>query len=128
MLAREKDIKSTRAKISPGFAARLEQLEPEENVCAIVVLKTDDSITTPAKRRPKKLMRRHTARIIRKSSNELLPKIDRILKRHHGKRLKSDADVLGSIPVITTPAGIEALTASEYVKAIFEDQRLLRVG
>ena len=59
---------------------------------------------------------------------EVLPDIDRILKRHQGKRLKSEIDALSAVPVITTPAGIDALTASEHVKAIFEDQRLVRVA
>ena len=55
-------------------------------------------------------------------------KLIRILKRHQGKRLRGEIDALGAVPVITTTAGINALTHSEHVKAIFEDQKLFRVA
>ena len=122
-MAREAEKKSAQAKISPGFAARLEQLGPEEEVRAIVMLRT----RTPKpslKRRPTKKARRATIKRTRADVAVVLPVIDRILERHHGKRLKSDIDALGAVPVITTPTGISALTGSEYVKAIIEDQAL----
>jgi hypothetical protein len=50
------------------------------------------------------------------------------LKRHHGKRLKSEIDALGAVPVITTATGINALTGSEHVKAIIEDQALSQIA
>jgi hypothetical protein len=59
---------------------------------------------------------------------EILPDIDRILKRHRGKRLKSEIDALSAVPVITTAAGIDALTTSAHVKAILEDQALFHVA
>jgi hypothetical protein len=126
-MVREEDKRSSRAKISPGFAARLEQLRPEEKVRAILLLRTA-APHTPLKRRPGKVTRRQAVKKSRQSVAEVLPDIDRILKRHCGKRLKSQADALGSVPVLTTPAGIEALTISEYVKAILEDQKLFRVA
>lgn len=126
-MAREIENKSAQAKISPGFAARLEQLGPEEEVRAIVMLRTDT--TKPGlKSRPTKKARRASLKSTREAVTVVLPVIDRILKRHHGKRLTSDIDALGAVPVITTPTGINALTGSEHVKAIIEDQALYRIA
>jgi hypothetical protein len=126
-MAREAENKSAQAKISPGFAARLKQLGPEDEVRAIVMLRT-----STAKRkldtRPTKKARRAALKSTRDAVTVVLPVIDRILKRHHGKRLKSDIDALGAVPVITTPTGIDALTGSEHVKAIIEDQALFRIA
>lgn len=126
-MAREEEKNSPRAKISPVFAARLEQLGPEEKVRAIVMLEAGTARAT-LKRRPTKTTRRAAVKSTRQSVAEALPDIDRILKRHRGKRLKSEIDALGAVPVVTTPAGINALTASEHVKAIFEDQPIFRVA
>ena len=59
---------------------------------------------------------------------EVLPEIDRILEEHRGRRLKGEIGALGAVPVATTRAGIDALTASEHVQAIFEDQAIFRVA
>ena len=126
-IAREEEKKYPRAKVSPGFAARLEQLEPDEKVKAIIMLETGNARRT-LKRRPTKATRLAAIKNTRQSVAEVLPDIDRILKRHRGKRLKSDINALGAVPVITTPAGINALTSSKHVKAIFEDQAIFRVA
>ena len=126
-MAREEENKSSQAKISPGFAARLEQLGPEEEVRAIVMLRTGTAKPT-LKKRPTKKARRAAVKSTRDAVMVVLPVIDRILKRHHGKRLKSNIDSLGAVPVITTPTGINALTGSEHVKAIIEDQALFRMA
>ena len=126
-MARDQEKKTSRAKISPGFAARLEQLGPQEKVRAIVMLETGNA-HGKLKRRPTKIMRRAAIKNTRQSVAEVLSDIDRILKRHRGKRLKSEIDALGAVPVITTPTGINALTASEHVKAIFEDQAISRAA
>jgi hypothetical protein len=126
-MAREAENKSAQAKISPGFAARLEQLGPEDEVRAIVMLRTAKAKPASTKR-PTKKARRAFVTSTREAVTVVLPVIDQILKRHHGKRLKSDIDVLGAVPVITTPTGINALTGSEHVKAIIEDQALHRIA
>jgi hypothetical protein len=126
-MAREEERKPAPAKISPIFAARLEQLGPKEKVRAIIMLKTTNTQGT-TKERPTKTARRAAINKTRQAVAEVLPDIDRILKRHHGRRLKSEIDALGTVPVVTTPAGINALTASEHVKAIFEDQAIYRVA
>lgn len=126
-IAHEEEKKSPRAKVSPGFAARLEQLEPDEKVRAIIMLETGRA-RKALNGRPTKTTRRDAIKKTRQSVSEVLPDIDRILKRHKGKRLKSDINALGAVPVITTPAGINALTSSKHVKAIFEDQAIFRVA
>ena len=126
-MAREEEKETLRAKISPIFAARLAQLGPEEKVRAIIMLGTENAHGV-LKKRSTKTKRRVAIKNTRQSVTEVLPDIDRILKRYHGKRLKSAIDALGAVPVITTPAGINALTSSEHVKAIFEDQAISRVA
>lgn len=126
-MARKEEKKSPQAKISPGFAARLEKLDPEDEVRAIVMLRTVKA--KPAlKKRPTKRARRAAVKSTRYAVTLVLPVIDQILKLHHGKRLKSDIDALGAVPVITTPTGINALTGSEHVKAIIEDQAVYRIA
>jgi hypothetical protein len=68
--------------------------------------------------------RQATIKAMRKSGEQALPDIDRILARFDGKRLAAKPDALGSIPVETTAAGVIALAASEHVKAILEDQAI----
>lgn len=126
-MAREEEKKIPREKISPVFAARLRQIGPEEKVRALIMLETGDA-RAAVNRRLTKTTRRAAVKKTRQAVEEVLTDIDGILKRHNGKRLKSEIDLLGTIPVITTPAGIEALTVSEHVKAIFEDQTIFRVA
>lgn len=126
-MAREAEDKTAQAKISPGFAARLEQLGPEDKVRAIVMLRTGEA-KTALKSRPTKKARRATVKSTKEAVTVVLPVIDDILKRHHGRRLTSDIDALGAVPVITTPTGINALTGLDDVKAIIEDQALRRIA
>jgi hypothetical protein len=126
-MARKEEREEVKAKISPMFAARLKELKPQDKVRAIVMLDTKKSESTPGKR-PTKTARKTTLKKTRISVAEVLPYIDRILRQHRGRRLKSEIDALSAIPVITTPAGIDALTNSEHVKAIIEDQALFHVA
>lgn len=112
---------SQEPKISPAFNARLKQLDPEEEVRAIVLL-CAALPGGPLESRPSKTARREKMRSIRDSLSGVLPDIDRILRRHRGKRLLSGIDALGAVPVVTTAAGINALAASEHVRAVLEDQ------
>lgn len=122
-MTRELDKSTAEAKISPEFAARLERLKPDDKVRAIVMLKTANS-RVAGKKRPTKKARRATLKTTRESVANILPVIDGILKLHHGRRLESGISALSAVPVITTAAGIDALTGSKYVKAIIEDQAL----
>jgi hypothetical protein len=57
---------------------------------------------------------------------ELLPEIDRLLGEVGGRRLSQAPDALGTILVETTRAGLRRLSASSCVKAVLEDQPLIR--
>lgn len=126
-MARKEEREEVKGKISPMFAARLKELKPQDKVRAIVMLDTKSPAPTPGKR-PTKTARKTTLKKTRISVTEVLPVIDRILRQHRGKRLNSEIDALSAVPVITTRAGIDALTNSKHVKAIIEDQALFHVA
>jgi hypothetical protein len=126
-MARKEEREELKAKISPMFAARLKELKPQDKVRAIVMLDTNKPEPT-LKKRPTKTARKTALKKTRDSVAKVLPDIDRILRQHRGRRLKSEIDALSAVPVITTAAGIDALTNSEYVKAIIEDQALFHVA
>jgi hypothetical protein len=107
-------------KISPNFRARLSHLEPTQKVRAIVLLRTPDG--EAINRQESRANRKSLIKRVREAAATALPDIDAILERFGGKRLAESADALGSIPVETTPAGVQALAASEHVKTILEDQ------
>ena len=115
------EIDSRQPKISPAFNARLGQLDPKDEVRAIVLLRAERP-GVQQERRPSRAARKEKMKSIRESLSGVLPDIDRILRRHRGKRLASRIDALGAVPVVTTAAGINALAASKHVKAVLEDQ------
>jgi len=108
------------AKISSQFNVRLGRLGPKQKVRAIVLLRMPnlESSTGQSSRPQRKAMLEK----VRQAAASALPFIDEILERYDGKRLADSVNALGSIPVETTAAGIRALAASEYVKAVLEDQ------
>ena len=108
-------------KISAQFKARLDRLEPQQKVRAIVVLQTKDAnaISTRRQSHPE---RQAAIEAMRKSAEAALIEIDSILERFGGKRLAPVVDALGSIPVETTAVGITALATLKHLKAIIEDQ------
>jgi hypothetical protein len=114
------------AKISPEFAARLADLSPGAHVRAILLLQTQapagGSETGPSEGRQSRDQRRQAMEATRRSAEQALGDIDAILEHYGGKRLANGASVLGSIPIETTAKGIDALAASNHVKAILEDQ------
>src|SRR5262245_4365412 len=110
-------------KISAEFAARLARLEPQQKVRAIVLINIDTA-SGAVGRRQSHAERQAAIQAVRASAEQALGDIDTILERFDGERLASRPDALGSIPVTTTPAGVQALAASERVKAILEDQRI----
>ncbi|MFQ5794053.1 MAG: hypothetical protein ACE5JP_03265 [Candidatus Bipolaricaulia bacterium] len=109
-----------KAKISPAFEVRLNRLDPQQEVRAIVLLRIHDSREASSKSRSHG--RQEKIEAIRKSAKEALNDVYGILKRHGGECLAESPDALGSIPIETTVAGIKELATSEHVKAILEDQ------
>jgi hypothetical protein len=105
-------------KVSHGFKARLNRLRRDETVRAIVLLNWNAS-TQSGKRN-----RAETVRAVRGALASVVDEIDGILARTGGRKLAQAADALGSLPVETTPAGIDALVSSSFVKAVLEDQAI----
>ena len=109
-----------RNKISDEFRARLDEFAPQRKIRAIVLLHTKRA-ERKSGRRLSHAERQAAIAAIRKSAESALPELDGILAHYDGERL-SDVNALGSIFVETTAAGIIALAASNYVKAILENQ------
>ena len=112
---------SGKAKLSAEFTTRLDRLDPKEKVRAIVLLVIENGGKT-SQGRASRAKRRELIERTGKSAEPALREIDGILERYDGKRLTPSPDALGSIPIESTPAGINALAASRHVKTILEDQ------
>jgi hypothetical protein len=111
--------------ISREFAARLDRLGAKQKVRAMVMLRAGENGQAP----PRRAARHERQQIVektRQAARAALPDIDRILKIYGGSRLSEDVDALGSLTVETTAEGVRALADSEHVKAILEDQPILR--
>lgn len=108
-------------KVSSELAARLNRLTGQEMVRAIILLQNPGSNESRS-RRPSPEERKASVKAIKQSAGTVLPEIDRILERFEGRRLTDQPDALGSITVVTTANGINALAGSAHVKAILEDQ------
>ena len=108
-------------KVSDALRSRMEHRPPRERMQAIVLLQPRTTETGQS-RRLSGDARRKLAETHRQWFAARLPEIDRILNETGGKRLAEHPDALGSLPVETNPDGILALSASDAVKAILEDQ------
>lgn len=117
----QKQNVSNQNKISAEFATRLVRLEPEDKIRVIVLLQTPTNKTTAAER-PSRAQRQTAINTVRQSSNEALKTVNEIIKHFNGRKLADQADLLGSIPIEITAAGINALAESNVVKSIIEDQ------
>lgn len=110
-------------KISNEFSAKLSQLSENEEICAIVVVKTEIS-SGPMARRELRSKRREKIMEVKNSAKKALDEIDKILTKLGGKRLSNDVNSLGCITVKTTADGILSLASSTHVKSIMEDQQV----
>ncbi|MCL4201893.1 MAG: hypothetical protein KJ000_05320 [Pirellulaceae bacterium] len=108
-------------KVSDALRSRMEHRPPRERMRAIVLLQPQVS-GTGQRRRLSGEDRRNLAEAHRQWFATRMPEIDRILGETGGTRLADQPDALGSLPVETNPDGIMALSASDAVKAILEDQ------
>jgi hypothetical protein len=117
------DRANNQCKISPEFAARLSQLEPQEKVRVIVLLNVTDAEEHAGKRQSR-TERRAAFKALQESAEQSLANIDPIIKNFNGNSLSERPNFLGSIPIEITAAGINALTESNAVKAIIEDQAI----
>jgi hypothetical protein len=112
--------RSQQGKISPEFSSRLDRLGPRQRVQAIVLLRTD--VENRSGKRQRGDEREAIIEATLRSADRALRNVDDILTRHDGHRLADRPDVLGSIPIEATPAGIKALASSKWVTAVLEDQ------
>ena len=114
-------IKQANTKVSDTLRSRLEDRKPLDRVRAIVLLELA-GMRTGRQRRLSVEERQQLAKTHRQAFATRLPEIDRILSETGGKRLADHPDSVGSLLVETSPAGIIALSRSNAVKAILEDQ------
>ncbi len=109
-------------KISSEFACRLKNLAPQQKVSVIVFLDVEQ-----AGRRNNSRLSRAERRVameaIRHSAKLALDYIRKIIQDFGGKEL-ADPDVLGSVPIEISAAGVKALAASDAVKAVVEEQKI----
>ena len=53
--------------------------------------------------------------------------VDRLIEDFDGKKLATNPDVFGAIPIEITPPGIQALALSDAVKVIIENQKIYSI-
>lgn len=114
---------SGKEKISPAFAARLARLRPGQTIRVMVLLRGNDP-EKKTTRRQSRVERKAAIKAKRQAAAAALHDIDGILEDLGGQRLADHPDALGSLPLETTAAGIDALAASDRVTAILEDQAI----
>ncbi|HEY9601919.1 MAG TPA: hypothetical protein V6C85_09935 [Allocoleopsis sp.] len=110
-------------KISPEFATRLTHIEPQQKVRVIVLLQVQNAENSIEKR-PSRGERQAAIKAVRESAEQALENIGGIIQRFDGQQLAEHPNLLGSIPVEITAAGVNALAESDAVKAVIEDQAI----
>jgi hypothetical protein len=90
---------------------------------AVVLLNVEHS-----SERPDRSKRQAAIGEIRDSASAALSEIDAILARFDGRRLSDAPTALGTIMVETSAEGMAALSKSQHVKAILQDQPITRVS
>lgn len=113
-------------KISPSLDRRLTSLAPDVPVRAILVLRSNGEPKHKDRRLTREERQAHI-QALRSSAQASFPRIDAILERLGGSRLSDQPSALGTITVVTNPAGIFALANIDEVQAILEDQPLERI-
>ncbi|WP_448596725.1 hypothetical protein [Thermoleptolyngbya sp.] len=120
------------SKISPEFGARLEHLEPQQKIRAVVMLETNrpegggtlsHPPSAPARRQTLDERRAAIARI-QQAAQCSLEEIRPILEAFHAHLLAPSPDAVGAVPVEIDAAGIPALAQSSRVRTILEDQEI----
>jgi sorbitol-specific phosphotransferase system component IIA len=111
------------SKISPEFATRLTDLEPQQKVRVIVLLQVQNAENSIEKRQSR-AERQAAIKAVRESAEQALENIGGIIQRFDGQQLAEHPNLLGSIPVEITAAGVNALAESDAVKAVIEDQAI----
>ncbi len=109
-----------REKVSREFAERLRRADKDQLIRAVLMLQTP-GLENPSPREARRARRVRAIERKRGSADSALPELDAVLSKHGGRRLAS-VSLLGTVPVETTPAGVDALAALGSVTSIMEDQ------
>ncbi|MDJ0715507.1 MAG: hypothetical protein QNJ54_14975 [Prochloraceae cyanobacterium] len=110
-------------KISTEFALRLASFDPQQKITVITLLNTGDTANNQGKRQTR-AERKTAIEAMQKSADRSLQNIEPIIQKHDGQKLADKPDILGSIPIEITVAGIKSLCESDSVKAIMENQKI----
>ncbi|MBN3899559.1 MAG: hypothetical protein HWQ41_31120 [Nostoc sp. NOS(2021)] len=114
-------------KVSPEFASRLTNLEPQQKVRVIVLLQVQDAQSLANKRQSPN-ERQAVIQAVQKSAEQALGNIIGIIQNFDGRSLTEHPDLFGSISLEITVAGVNALAESEAVKAVIEDQSIYPIS
>ena len=113
---------SSKPKISPEFAARLNGYPPTAKVRVIVLLKSANQQNNS--HRQTRQERKAAIKAMQDSVDRSWQTVDRLIEEYKGKKITSKPDAFGSIAIEITPPGIKALALSDAVKAIIENQKI----
>lgn len=115
---------SSKQKISPEFAARLNSYPPTARVRVIVLLKSANLQITNNSQRQNRLERKAAIKVMQDSVKQSWEIVDRLITNFDSKKLATKPDVFGAIPLEITPPGVRALALSDAVKAVIENQKI----
>jgi hypothetical protein len=111
------------SKIDKAFAARLQKLNPDQMIRAVVLLNLSHDKNEPLGS-TKGGQRSSAAEAVTRQARESLSSVDLVLREHGGHRLSENPNLLGAIAVEATRDSIHALASSDDVRAVLEDQPL----
>jgi hypothetical protein len=117
------NLGNVNSKISREFSRRLDLLQPQDKVRAIVMLRAEGNGGSAG--RLSRSERQDAAEQFSQAAEDALPEIDQILQRYQGRRMTERPSAVGAIPVETTAGGVIALARADCVKTILEDQNIL---
>ncbi len=110
-------------KISSEFANRLSHLQPQQKVRVVVMLQLGNAGKNCGHRQSPD-ERKAAMKAMRNSGKQALGYIRKIIQDFGGKQLAESPNVLGTIPIEISAAGVNALAESDVVKAVMEDQQI----
>ena len=119
---------SSKQKISPEFATRLNSYPPTTKVRVIVLLEGAKPEIDSNSHRQNRLERKAAIKAMQDSVERSWQIVDRLIEDFSGKKLDPRPNALGSITLEITPPGIKALALSDAVKTIIENQKIYLVN
>ncbi|MEO0834813.1 MAG: hypothetical protein AAFY16_02245 [Cyanobacteria bacterium J06642_3] len=118
---------SSKQKISPEFAARLNSYPPTAKVRVIVLLESINPQLTNNSHRQNRSERKAAIKVMQDSVEQSWQIVDRLIKDFDGKKLAPKPDAFSAIPLEITIPGILALAQSDAVKAVIENQKIYSI-